>query len=104
MSVLSTLALMPYVSRLAPLVHNEHMNGGWKDLAFEMPCLKDEIQARGRNIVIASAHHGPIATNTGHEKWQDKALLQESREMLGIMPQQASPLPESPCLDTNAER
>jgi hypothetical protein len=32
------------------------------------------------------------------------ALFQESREILGIMPQQASPLPEGPCLDTNAER
>jgi hypothetical protein len=71
---------MPYVSRLAPLVHDEHMDRGWKDLAFEMPCLKDEIQARGLNIVIPSAHHGPVATNTGDEKWQDKALLQQSRE------------------------
>ena len=28
----------------------------------------------------------------------------ESREMLGIMPQPASPLLEGPCPDTNAER
>jgi hypothetical protein len=26
----------------------------------------------------------------------------ESREILGIMPQQAAPLPEGPCPDTNA--
>jgi len=32
------------------------------------------------------------------------ALAGESREILGIMPQQGSPLPEGPCLDTNAER
>jgi hypothetical protein len=31
-------------------------------------------------------------------------VCSESREILGIMPQQASPLPEGPCLDTNAER
>src|SRR4029434_2077532 len=24
--------------------------------------------------------HRPVATNTGHEEWQDKALLQQSRE------------------------
>jgi transposase-like protein len=33
-----------------------------------------------------------------------ESLVEESREMLGIMPQQASPLPEGPCPDTNAER
>jgi Transposase zinc-binding domain/Putative transposase len=32
------------------------------------------------------------------------ALCLESREMLGIMPQPASPLLEGPCPDTNAER
>src|SRR3954471_10433963 len=36
--------------------------------------------------------------------WILATFLLESREMLGIMPQQASPLPEGPCLDTNAER
>src|SRR5437764_14993783 len=45
-----------------------------------MRCLKDEIQTRGLNIVIPSAHHGPVAANTGHEEWQDKALLQQSRK------------------------
>src|SRR5262245_16056294 len=69
-----------HMSRLASLVHDEHMDGEWKYLALEMPCLKDEIQARGRNIVISSAHHRPVATNTGHKEWQDKALLQQSRE------------------------
>ena len=43
MGALSPLALMPYVSRLAPLVHNEHVDGERKRLALEMPCLKDEI-------------------------------------------------------------
>src|SRR5438093_2894015 len=80
MSALSPLALMSYVSGLASLVHDKHMNRGWKDLVLEMPGLKDEIQARGRNIVIPSAHHRPVATNTRDEKWQDKALLQQSRE------------------------
>src|SRR5919198_445417 len=80
MGIPSTLALMPYVSCLTPLVHDEHMERGWKDLALDMPCLKDEIQARGLNIVIPSAHHGPVAANTGHKEWQDKALLQQSRE------------------------
>jgi hypothetical protein len=80
MSVFSTLALMPYVSGLTPLVHDKHMERGWKDLILEMPCLKDEIQTRRWNVVISSAHHGPVATNTGHEEGQDKALLQQSRE------------------------
>src|SRR5262245_8696189 len=80
MSVLSPLALMPYVSRLTPLVHDKHMDRGWKDLTLEMPCLKDEIQACSLNVVIPSAHHRPVATNTGDEEWQDKALLQQSRE------------------------
>src|SRR5262245_28093543 len=51
MSVLSTFALMPYVSRLTPLVHYEHMDRWWKHLILDVPCLKDEIQARGRNVV-----------------------------------------------------
>jgi hypothetical protein len=80
MSVLSTLALMPYVSGLASLVHDEYMDRGWKYLALEMPCLKDEIQARGRNVVISPTHHRPVATDTGHEEWQNKALPQQSRE------------------------
>ena len=33
-----------------------------------------------------------------------RAVRDESREMLGIMPQPASPLLEGPCPDTNAER
>ena len=36
---------------------------------------------------------GPVGART---------LLLESREILGIMPQQAAPLPEGPCPDTNA--
>ena len=52
MGVLSTRAVTAHVSGLAPLVHNEHMDRKWKDLALEMPCLKDEIQARGLNIII----------------------------------------------------
>jgi hypothetical protein len=65
---------MPYVSRLTPLVHNEHMNGGWKDLVLEMPGLKDEIQARSLNVVISSAHHRPVAANTGDKEGQDQTL------------------------------
>src|SRR6266702_5108267 len=78
--VLSGLAVTAHVSRLTPLVHDEHMDGWWKYLVLDMRCLKDEIQARGLNIVIPSAHHGPVATNTSDEEWQDKALLQQSRE------------------------
>src|SRR5262245_61218211 len=80
MSVLSPLALMPYVSRLAPLVHDKHMARGWKYLTLEMPCFKDEIQACSLNVVIPSAHHRPVATNAGHEEGQDKAFLQQARE------------------------
>src|SRR5438309_11993582 len=80
MGIPSTLALMLYVSGLAPLVHNEHVDGHDKRLALNMRRLKDEIQARGLNIVISSAHHGPVAANTGDEEWHDKTLLQQSRE------------------------
>src|SRR5215468_2502825 len=31
-------------------------------------------------IIIPSAHHGSVVTNTGDEEWQDKPLLQQSRE------------------------
>ena len=72
------MAVTPHVSGLTPLVYDEHMNGGWKYLALDMPCLKDEIQARSGNIVISSAHHRPVATNTRDEKGQDKLLLQQS--------------------------
>src|SRR5262245_3146352 len=56
------------------------MNRRKKRLVFNMRRLKDEIQACGLNIVIPSAYHGPVATNTRDEDWQDKALLQQSRE------------------------
>src|SRR2546422_727766 len=45
-----------------------------------MRCLKDEIQSRGLNVVIPPTDHGPVAANTGHKEWQDKALLQQSRQ------------------------
>src|SRR2546429_8919483 len=56
------------------------MNGGMKLPVLDMRFIKDEIQARGLNIVIPSAHHGPVASNTGHEEWHDTTLLQQSRE------------------------
>jgi hypothetical protein len=68
------------VGRLASLVHDEHMDRGWKDLALDMPGLKDKIQARRWNVVIPSTHHGPVTTNTGDEEREDKAFLQQSRE------------------------
>src|SRR5262245_47803497 len=68
------------MSGLASLVYDEHMDGGWKRLALEMPCLKNEIQARGLNVIISPTHHRPVAASTGHKEWQDKALLQQSRE------------------------
>jgi len=71
---------MPHVSGPTPLVHGEQMDGHDKRLALDMGGLKDAIQARGLNVVIPSAHHGPVATNTRDEEWQDKALLQQSRE------------------------
>jgi len=36
-----------------------------KCLVLDMRGQKDKIQARGLNVVIPSAHHGPVATNTG---------------------------------------
>ena len=43
MGLLSTLTVTLHVSGLAPLVHDEHMDGGWKRLALNMRRLKDEI-------------------------------------------------------------
>lgn len=43
---------MPHVGSLAPLVHDEHMDGHEKCLALNMSRLKDEIQARSVNSVI----------------------------------------------------
>jgi hypothetical protein len=34
--------------------------------------------------------------------WPSEVVTLESREMLGVMPPQASPEPQYPCLDTNA--
>jgi hypothetical protein len=45
------------------------MDGHDKRLALDMRRLKDEIQTRGLNVVIPSAHHGPVAANTGDEEW-----------------------------------
>jgi hypothetical protein len=56
------------------------MDGHEKRFVLDMRCLKDEIQACRLNIVIPPTHHRPIATNTGHEEWQDKTLLQQSGE------------------------
>jgi len=69
MSILSPRVLLPYMSRLAPLVHDEHMERGWKSLALEMPCLNDKIPAHGLNVILVTAslamsradkHLGPL--------------------------------------------
>jgi hypothetical protein len=59
MSVLSPRVLLPYVSRLAPLVHDEHMERGWKSLALEMPRLNDEILACGLHVILVTASDDP---------------------------------------------
>jgi len=78
--VLSTLAVTLHVDGLAALVHDEHMHGQGKRLVLNMRRLNDKIQARGVNLVIPPTHHGTMAANTGHEEWQDKALLQQAGE------------------------
>jgi hypothetical protein len=45
---------MPHVSSLTPLVHNEHMDGQAKRFVLDMRRLKDEIQARGLNLIITA--------------------------------------------------
>jgi hypothetical protein len=64
---------------------------------------EDTVEISGR-IVVAMLKAG------GYRKRHDipptperkKAVTRESREMLGIMPPQASPQPQCPCPDTSA--
>jgi hypothetical protein len=59
----------------------------------------DRLEVKGFKDAEEVSHHPSLAAMLAYV-----TITHESREMLGIMPQQASPLPEGPCPDTNAER
>ena len=52
--------------------------------------------------VIGPLQGKPQADTEGQAAWCNYAFANESREMLGAMPPQASPPPQGPCPDTSA--
>jgi hypothetical protein len=58
-----------------------------------MVCKGDAVKIKIQVVTI---------TDDGQETIKDIAYVEESREMLGIMPPQTSPQPQGPCPDTSA--